>query len=177
MKVLAFAGSNSSKSINHQLLGSIIKMFTRVEVELISLRNYEAPLYGIDIEETNGFPDNTIALKDKIIEADAYLISTAEHNSSMPVVLKNCIDWLSRIERKVFMNKPMILLSCSPGGRGAQTALKHLSEIIPHQGANLIGSYSVANFYDKVKDGELVNEEDESSIKNLMMQLEEELLS
>lgn len=168
MKILAFSGSNSSKSINQQLINCVVKYINQSEVEVISLRDYEAPIYSIDKEVGDGFPVEMKLLKQKMLEADAFLISTPEHNSNIPAVLKNTIDWLSRMGDKVFQNKPTIFLSTSPGKRGGISALTYLVENMPRHGAQVIGSHAVSSFNEKVTDGKLINSEDETAIRKLL---------
>ena len=79
------------------------------------------PLYNGDLEEAEGIPHVVTALKDKIAAADGLLIATPEYNSSIPGVLKNAIDWLSRPASdiaRVFGGKPVALIGASPGGFG-----------------------------------------------------------
>jgi NAD(P)H-dependent FMN reductase len=170
-KIIAFAGSNSSKSINHQLIQSVAKMAEEVEVEIISLRDYDAPIFGVDLEELEGFPETMKSLFDTFSSADGFIVSTPEHNGFMPAVLKNTHDWLSRMGRKVYNDKPAVFLSSSPGGRGGSSALGQMLSIMPHQGAQVIGGHSVGSFYDKFKDGDLIEGEDKEAIKELVVQL------
>ncbi len=153
-KILAFAGSNSSNSINHQLL-EVIGKEVEVDFELISLRDYEAPLFGIDLRMEQGVPDSMKAFHEKMQEADGLIVSAAEHNGSMAAVLKNTFDWLSMFEQKFFLNKPTVFFSTSPGPRGAASALKHLVEIMPYRGAEIVGHLSVPSFSETVVEGEI----------------------
>ncbi len=89
--------------------------------ELIFGEIKQIPLYDGDIETAQGIPGAVATLKDMIAMADGLMIVTPEYNNSIPGVLKNVIDWLSRppadIER-VFGGKPVALLGASPGGFG-----------------------------------------------------------
>lgn len=86
------------------------------------------PLYNADIENSSGIPAEVTALKDRIAEADGLLIATPEYNNSVPGVLKNAVDWLTRPADdvpRVFHDKPVALTGATPGGFGttrAQTA-------------------------------------------------------
>lgn len=153
-KILAFAGSNSSTSINQQLLQALAPYF-EVEYELISLRDYEAPLFGVDLRRAEGVPDSIRQLHQKMVEADGLFISVAEHNGSMTVALKNTFDWLSILEKKFFLHKPTVFISTSPGSRGATSSLKHLVEIMPHRGAEIVGSMPIPNFSEVVNNGRI----------------------
>jgi NAD(P)H-dependent FMN reductase len=157
-KIIAFSGSNSSQSINQQFINATAPLINGVEVEVIDLRDYPAPLYGIDLEVSDGIPSSMQSLKNKLQEADGFLISSPEHNGSMPAVLKNTIDWLSRIEQKVFDDKPTVFMSTSPGPRGGMSALEHLVAIMPYRGAKIVGSYSLGSFGENVVDGKLSKE-------------------
>jgi chromate reductase, NAD(P)H dehydrogenase (quinone) len=79
------------------------------------------PLYDGDLEAMEGIPTAVTELKDAITTADGLLIATPEYNNSMPGVLKNVIDWLSRppadIDR-VFGEKPVAVIGASIGGFG-----------------------------------------------------------
>ncbi|OWW19175.1 NADPH-dependent FMN reductase, partial [Noviherbaspirillum denitrificans] len=79
------------------------------------------PLYDADLESSEGIPAAVTALKDAIADADGLLIATPEYNNSMPGVLKNAIDWLSRPPndiQRVFGGKPVAVMGASPGGFG-----------------------------------------------------------
>ena len=154
-KIIAFSGSNSSQSINQQFVKAASGLLKDVEVEIIDLRDYPAPVYGIDLEMSDGIPSTMEALKEKMDGADGFLVSSPEHNGSMPAVLKNTIDWLSRMEQKVFQEKPTVFMSTSPGPRGGVSALEHLVAIMPYRGANIVGSYSLGSFGEHVVNGVL----------------------
>lgn len=154
-KILAFSGSNSKDSINQQLVHAVAPLVEGHEVEVISLRNYAAPVYGIDLEVEEGIPDSMKSLKEKMKEADGFIVSTPEHNGSMSAVLKNTIDWLSRIEQKVFDDKPTVFMSTSPGPRGGASALEHLVAVMPYRGASIVGHYSLGSFGDHYSSGSL----------------------
>ena len=83
------------------------------------------PLYDGDEEAAHGVPAAVETLKDAIAAADGLLIATPEYNASIPGVLKNAIDWLSRPSddiARVFGNKPVALIGASPGGLGTVLA-------------------------------------------------------
>ncbi|MFT4753875.1 MAG: chromate reductase [Salibacteraceae bacterium] len=172
-KIIAFSGSNSSTSINQQLIIAASSMAKNTAVEVVSLRDFEAPIFGTDLETESGFPESMKNLFEKMTSADGFIVSTPEHNGFMPAVLKNTIDWLSRMGRKVFNDKPVVFLSSSPGGRGGASALGQMLAIMPHQGAKVIGGHSVGSFFDKFKDGALLDGEDKEAILKLVNELEQ----
>ena len=85
------------------------------------------------------------------------------------------IDWLSRIEGKVWRDKPMLLLATSPGARGGQSVLEIALGRFPYQGGNIIGSLSFPSFNDNFKDGEVINTELNSAILKLVSDFEKAL--
>jgi NAD(P)H-dependent FMN reductase len=87
---------------------------------------------------------------------DGFIVSLAEHNGSYAVAFKNIFDWVSRIDRKVFRDKPLLLMSTSPGGRGGASVLDAAKSTFPHLGADIIVTFSLPNFYDNFKDGNIV---------------------
>jgi chromate reductase len=83
------------------------------------------PLYNQDVQE-KGFPAAATAMADAIRAAHGLIIVTPEYNFSMPGVLKNAIDWLSRLPNQPFANKPVLIQSASQGGFGGLRAQLHL---------------------------------------------------
>ncbi len=176
-KILAFSGSNSSTSINQQLINTIAPIVKRVEIEILDLRDYPAEVFGVDVENSKGYPQSMLDFFEKMRSADGYLISVPEHNGSMPAVFKNSLDWISRMGGKIFNSKPTVFLSASPGGRGGASVLQHLNQIMPHRGAEIIGSHGIAKFKDKLIEGEFKDQEDLKTIEALIHSLEDRILS
>lgn len=148
MKIIAFAATNHTKSINKQLVQYAASLLTKVEVEIIDLNDYELPLYGQDKEEELGHPKLAKAFIEKIATSDGIIISFAEHNGSYTVSYKNIFDWCSRIEPKVYQNKPMVLLATSPGSMGASSVLNAAIESAPYFNGVVKASLSIPSFYD-----------------------------
>ena len=108
-KIIAFAGSNSKTSINKQLAVFVANQINNVEVKVLDLNDFELPLYGIDKESENGIPENAHLFLNHIQSSDGIVLSLAEHNGSYSVAFKNLLDWMSRINGKLWSNKPMFL--------------------------------------------------------------------
>lgn len=104
-KILCFASSNSSKSINHQLVSFAASQIAGHNVEIIKLTDYDLPMFGEDIEREKGHPVDLKMLYNKIKEADALVISVNEHNGMVSAYFKNTIDWLSRNDRNFLEGK------------------------------------------------------------------------
>lgn len=159
-KTLVFAGSNSSTSINQLLATYASSLLKSVAFKIIELKDYPAPVFSEDIEKNEGYPETMKALNELFKEYDGFIISLPEYNSSITPVFKNTVDWISRIERPTFKDKPLLLLSTSNGGRGAITNLTHVESIMPRWGGNVIGTYSLSNFNDNF-------DKDSSTITNI----------
>jgi NAD(P)H-dependent FMN reductase len=164
-KIIAFAGSNSSTSINHELVSYVAGQLGDHDVKLIKLTNYPLPVFGEDIERDEGYPDMLAALLNDIKSSDAVVISVNEHNAGISAFFKNVLDWLSRIELKFLDGKKVLLLSTSPGKRGAVSALEYTKGIIPRYGGELVASLAFPSFSSnfsveegKVTDTELSNQ-------------------
>ena len=123
MKILAFAASNSSKSINKKLVTYALSLLDNIHSEILDLNDYELPLYSEDREADLGQPRLALDFLAKIKGNDAIVISFAEHNGTYSVAYKNIFDWCSRIDRNIFQGKPMVFLATSPGAKGASTVL------------------------------------------------------
>lgn len=125
--IVGIAGSLRKASFNASLLRAAAELSPPgTTVDIASIR--EIPLYDGDLEAEHGLPEAVRALKDRIAQADGLLIVTPEYNNSIPGVLKNAIDWLSRPASdipRVFGDRPVALMGASPGRFGtllSQTA-------------------------------------------------------
>lgn len=145
-KILAFAASNSSTSINHKLATFAIGLLGNVEKRIIKLADYPAPLYSADIENNEGIPKNMLELNRLLNEYDGYIISLPEYNGFITPVFKNTVDWISRYDKAVFKNKPLMLMSTSAGKMAGRTNLKFMIEIMPRWGGKIVSTYSLPNF-------------------------------
>jgi NAD(P)H-dependent FMN reductase len=115
--IIALCGSLRRESFNRMLLRTVVEMAppgTTIDPESIR----EIPLYDADVEEEQGMPPVVQRLKDRIAQADGLLIVTPEYNNSMPGVLKNAIDWLSRPADdipRVFRGRPAAIMGATIG--------------------------------------------------------------
>lgn len=147
-KVICFAASSSRNSINKQLVTHVAGLIEDADVEILDLNDYELPLFSVDREAELGQPALAQAFLDKIQGSDALIISFAEHNGCYSAAYKNIYDWASRIQAKVYQDKPVLLLATSPGGRGGQSVLELALAQIPRFGGRIRGSVSVPSFFD-----------------------------
>lgn len=137
LKILAFAGSARSGSLNKLLVTAAARAATDagVSVTLIDLNEYPMPLYHGDLEARKGLPDAARKLRKLFLEHRALLIATPENNASVPAMLKNTLDWISRPVSGQngtvpYHGKVAALLSASPGALGGMRSLVHLRQIL-----------------------------------------------
>lgn len=158
-KIMTLGGSSSKKSINKQLAEYVGSLVNNVGLVKVDLNEYTMPLYSIDLENEHGIPKAVRDLIAVIEQVDGIVISLAEHNGSYSAAFKNAFDWMSRVDGKVWRNKPMLLLSTSPGPRGGKSVLEAAMNRFPFSGGNIIGSLPFPSFNQNFQDGAVVNEE------------------
>ena len=145
-KILAFGASNSKNSINNKLATYTVNKIAPDESIIIDLNDFEMPIYSEDSERLNGIPKEAYDFKEIIKEADGIIISFAEHNGAYTAAFKNIFDWISRIEKIVWYNKPMFLMATSPGSNGASSVLKIAYNRISGENPYEIPCFSLPNF-------------------------------
>lgn len=85
------------------------------------------PHYNQDVQDA-GFPEPVLAMAEQIRAADGVIVVTPEYNYSVPGVLKNALDWLSRVTPQPFAGKPLAIQTASPGAIGGARAQYHLRQ-------------------------------------------------
>ncbi len=158
-KILAFAGSTSSTSINKKLVTYTVQNLKNTTYDIIDLRDLELPIYSADKEKEDGFPKDVTGFTNLLDNYDGFVLSLAEHNGSYAAAFKNIFDWSSRINTNVFRDKPLLLMAASPGGRGGKSVLEAAVSRFPRNGAGEIVTFSLPNFSNNFKNGELIEED------------------
>jgi NAD(P)H-dependent FMN reductase len=160
MKVLAFAATNSTQSINKKFVEYTLNQFSNHELELIDLNDFELPIYSQEKEKETGLPQLVIQFADRLTGADMIIIGLAEHNGTYTAVFKNLFDWLSRHKLKMFESKKMLLLSTAPGPRGGRGVMDAALSRFPIHGAEIMGHFCLPKFHENF-DAEkgIINEE------------------
>ena len=149
MKILAFAGSISSDSLNHKLVTYVSTLFPDQDVEILDLNDYQMEIFSSDLEKEIGVHPTAQKFADKIDASNAIFMSLAEYNSSYTGAFKNTFDWLSRIKgRKHFGEKPMFLLSTAPGPGGGKNVSAEFMRRAPFSGANVVANFVLPRFND-----------------------------
>ncbi len=164
-KIIAFAGSNSKTSINKQLAVYASSLVEDVEVEILDLNDFDLPLYGIDLENEKGIPDDAHRFLKLIKSSDGIVLSLAEHNGAYATVFKNLFDWMSRIDGKLWSEKPMLLMATSPGARGGATVLEIAKGRFQYMGGNIVSDFSFPSFGNNFSEGKIINEELNADLK------------
>ncbi|MBO9539491.1 NAD(P)H-dependent oxidoreductase [bacterium] len=125
MKLLAFAASLRTPSLNRKLITLVAEMARArgAEVDLVNFHAFDMPLYDGDIEERSGLPAGAVELVKRIAASDGLIIASPEYNYSIPGPLKNAIDWISRAMPVPLEGKSGLLLSASPSVAGGNRGL------------------------------------------------------
>ena len=174
MKIIAFAGSNSSKSINKKLATYASSLFENAEVEVLDLNEYEAPLFSVDIESEIGQAEEAQLFLQKLKSATILVVSLAENNGNYSTAFKNIMDWCSRIEKEIFQNKPMLLMATSPGARGGKSVLEIAENNLPRYGADIKAVFSLPSFNENfdIESNKISNEGLELELKQSVEKLQ-----
>jgi len=143
--MLAFVGSNSSKSINEQLTKAVLKELN-VTHTFVDLKTLDIPLFSEDLEREIKSPKGIVSLKDQIDTFEHIFITTNEHNGNLSAFFKNIIDWLSRADKSFLQGKKVFILSTSNGKRGGLGANESLQKMIERFGCEVYESYAFSSF-------------------------------
>lgn len=156
--ICVFAATNSTKSINKQLAIYAASLMQGVQTDVLDLNDFEMPIFSPEREE-QGIPELAGQFNARLAATDGLIISLAEHNGSFSAAFKNVFDWASRLEGdKGWKDKPVLLLSTSPGGRGGVGVLNHAIDLFPHFGMQICGSFSLPKFYETFVDDTILDE-------------------
>lgn len=158
MKIVAMVGSNRQASYNMQLTQFMQERYAgKLDMEILPID--QLPLYCED-DELNP-PEIVIELREKIKLSDGILFATPEYNASIPGLLKNAIDWFSRVE-KVMVGKPAMIIGASQGALGTVKAQLQLRQILNAPGVSTLtlpgNEVYVGSVHEKIKDGKLIDE-------------------
>lgn len=179
-KILAFSGSARIDSFNQRLVENAARAAedAGADVQLINLRDFPMPIMNQDLEREQGQPEHGARLKALLVGHDGFLIASPEHNSSIPSLLKNAIDWASRRvgdepPLAAYKGKTAALFSASPGRLGGLRGLVHVRAILTNLGVlvlpeqHAIGGAASA-FGD---DARLANDHDIARVESIAQRL------
>lgn len=169
--LLGISGSLRQESCNRRLLREAVRAFGEAEFIEADIR---FPLFDEDLQTAEGIPPMVQKLADQIAAADAVLISTPEYNKNLSGVLKNALDWVSRVPGSAFKDKPTVVISASAGRTGGETAQFMTMSCLTQLQARLIPGTAVLiagamNAFDE--EGQLKDEMSQKLLSERMEQL------
>lgn len=139
IRVLVFSGSLREQSLNTRLatLAEHVARSKGATVDRAAMSDFDCASYNQDVERGAEIPAGAQRFRERLLAADAFIISSPEYNASMPGVLKNAIDWVSRFRPQPFNGRQGLLLSASPSMAGGNRGLWSLRIPLEHLGARL----------------------------------------
>jgi NAD(P)H-dependent FMN reductase len=180
-KILVIPGSLRSGSHNVKLAMAAAYEFAQagVDVTRISLGDYPLPIYDSDLQAKSGVPKNAVNLKRMLGAHHGVVFVTPEYNSSIPSLVKNTIDWITRVQDphesrgQVFREKPFAIAAASEGRLGGTRALAALRLILSACHATVVPNQLALSFADQAYDDmdRLKKEADIEALKALVTQL------
>ena len=180
-KILIIPGSLRTGSHNVKLAAAVAYEFTQagVDVTRLSLGDFPLPIYDGDLQVKSGVPKHAVNLKRMIGAHHGVLLVTPEYNSSVPPLVKNTIDWLSRVQDaneargQVFRERPFAIAAASEGRLGGTRALAALRLILSACHATVIPNQLALSFANQAYDDmdRLKNPADIEALKALVRQL------
>ena len=137
-KILVFASSTRTGSHNVRLAALAVKELTLIDADVtrISLADYPLPIYDADLDARMGQPANALALKQMIMAHHGVFIASAEYSASVTPILKNSIDWVSRVRERgdptyaAFKGRVFAISAASAGVAGGLRSLMALRQIL-----------------------------------------------
>ncbi len=161
LRVLVFAASLRAESLNKKLAALAARLAEQsgAVVDHASMRDFDVPLYDGDLERAQGIPAGAQELRRRLLESDAFIISSPEYNGSMPGVLKNLIDWTSRFRPQPFDGGHGLLLSASPSMAGGNRGLWALRMPLEHLGARIFPDmFSRSTAHKALSEGDIADQ-------------------
>lgn len=171
LKLVGLCGSLRQESANNKLMLEAARVFAPGSFISGDLR---LPLFDNDVQQNEGIPDSVQTLADQIASADAVLVVTPEYNKGVSGVLKNALDWISRVDGSPWLNKPVAVMSAAAGRSGGERAQEMLrscmnpfrARVLP--GPELMLAQATAQFDEN---GVLTNERAMQTLELLMQDL------
>jgi NAD(P)H-dependent FMN reductase len=139
VRILVLGASLRRESLNVRLAALAARTLREggAQADLAALREFDVPLYDHDLLDAGGVPAGALRFGNRLAEADAFVIASPEYNYSIPGVLKNLIDWTSRIRPWPFINRHGLLMSASPMLAGGNRGLWALRVPLEGLGAHI----------------------------------------
>jgi chromate reductase len=160
LKILVIPGSLRTGSLNAKLAATIALELAQAgaEVTRISLSDFPLPIYDGDLQSKSGVPKNAVNLKRMMGSHHGVLIVTPEYNSSVPALVKNTIDWVSRVQDphetrgQVFRDRAFAIAAASGNRLGGTRALSALRLILTACHAAVVPNQLALSFAEEAYD-------------------------
>ena len=169
------SGSSRKASMNRKLVAAMAHIFTDkgADAQIIDLDDYDMPIYNGDYEDANGVPQATQKLIKTLTACDGVFIATPEYNGCMPALLKNTIDWTSRVGLEQFTRPVYGIGSATPGPLSGIMALRQLHFILNRLGAHVVPTQLGVGQYGQAfdTDGRFKNEATMARAEKLVDQM------
>ena len=162
VRFLVFSASLRADSLNTHLAGLAADVIEARggHVHRASMSDFDAPSFNADDQANEGFPSGAVEFRRQLEDCDAFVISSPEYNASMPGLLKNAVDWVSRFSPQPLNERHGLLMSASPSMVGGNRGLWTLRVPFEHLGARIFPDmFSLAQANQAFNDeGQLANE-------------------
>ena len=164
IRFLVFPASLRRESLNSKLAGLAAAAIATNggDVDVASMRDFDAPSYDQDVQNEQGFPPGAAEFRRRLEACHGFVVASPEYNASMPGVLKNAIDWVSRFHPQPLNERHGLLMSASPSMSGGNRGLWALRVPFEHLGTRLYPDmFSLAQAHKaftpdgRIADGEL----------------------
>lgn len=142
LQILVFSASLRQKSLNTQLIHLAAQLLEKhgAKVDMAHMNEFDCPSLNEDLEKDDFHPDGAVEFRKRLLKCDAFIISSPEYNGSMPGLLKNTIDWVSRFRPQPFNGHNAMLMSASPSMAGGNQGLWSLRMPLEKLGTNVHSS-------------------------------------
>lgn len=133
------SGSTRSESVHRRLASAVAPIFAAngVDADVIDLADYPMPIYDGDIEQRIGVPEPARLLANRLAGYGGLVLLSPEHNGGPSALLKNTIDWVTRVDRGAFQHLLIGLAAASPGPRGGTSGLGTVQRLVEHMRLDL----------------------------------------
>jgi NAD(P)H-dependent FMN reductase len=140
MDMLILAGSTRKASLNAELARHMAALATAdgVDARFVDLEHFDMPMYNFDLEQAEGVPSAAVELHDLIKSAKSVVFVSPEYNGGPTPVLKNAIDWVSRVTKRPLEGKRVGLVSATPGAGGGVSGLAGMRLILTSMRAEIV---------------------------------------
>lgn len=179
-RILVFAGASRTGSFNKKLAAQAAAAARAAggDVTHVDLRDFPMPIYDGDFEATEGIPEHAMRMKQLFLSHDGLLLACPEYNSSITGLLKNTIDWVSRVAPgetplQCFDGKVASLVSASPGALGGLRGLVHVRAILGNIGVFVLPTQLAVSKANEAFDeaGKLKDAKQQATLEKIARQL------